>query len=53
MMGIVFTEVDIVNEVTIFSDKCTNKDYDKMLVEFDKDLKTRRGSYRWGLSKFV
>ena len=53
MMSIVFSEIDMVNEITVFSDKCTNKDYEKMEAEFDRDLSHRRGSYRFGLNKFI
>lgn len=53
MMAIVFSEIDMVNEITLFSDKCTNKDYEKMEAEFNRDLEHRRGSYRFGLSKFI
>jgi len=49
----VFSEVDIVNEITLFSDKCSNKDYDKLESEFAKELETGRYVYKAHLSKFV
>lgn len=53
MLVYVFSEIDMVNELCLFSDKCSNKDYEKMEAEFDKDLSHRRGSFRFGLSKFI
>jgi len=53
MISTIFSEIDMVNEITLFSDKCTDKDYVKMELEFARDLEHRRGSYRFPLSKFI
>lgn len=53
MITHVMGEVDFVNEVTIFSDKCTNKDFEKLEQEFAKDLTTTRYRTKAMLSKFI
>jgi hypothetical protein len=52
MMLHVLSEVDIINEFLVFSDRCSNKDYEKCVDEFERDLKTKRFKHRFGLKKF-
>ena len=49
----VLGEVDFINEFTLFSDKCTNKDFEKLEQEFQKDLEITRYRSKANLSKFV
>jgi hypothetical protein len=53
MMQNVFAEVDMVNEIMVFSDKCTLRELQKLEDEFDKDLKKLRYKTRINIWKFI
>lgn len=53
MLNHTLTELGFIFDITLFSDKCTFKEYEKLEAEFDKDLHSKRGKYRFDLSKFV
>jgi len=53
MMQYVFAEVDMVNEIMVFSDKCTLRELQKLDDEFEKDLKKLRYKFRNPIWKFI
>ena len=49
----VFGELDYLKQISLFSDKCTPKDTEKMEQEYQKDLDARRCTTKARLNKFL
>ena len=53
MMGIVMEELDFIKDITLFSDKFSTREIQKMNDDFKKDMKKGKGPSKVTIWKYI